>query len=173
MKVHIERGQAVPEQPGLVVTSPTGDYSPLDLVECGPADRLGLSTCSYQAQYIQYGGVAYRDQEYLELLKSRGLVEVEEKTLDDMLRADGAKVVGEPGTTDAPLDVAPPPSEPQAVPEPPPDPAPAPAPKPKPLPEVVVPTQVETEVSAAADAPPVSVSKLVEDQPVPEVQLEP
>lgn len=170
MKVHIERGQAVPEQPDLTVTSPTGDYDPLDLVECGPADRLGLSTCSYQAQYIQYGGVAYRESEYLEMLQREGLIEVKEQTLDQLLRADQGKVVGVPGTVDAPVEVAPPPSEPQAVPEP--APSPAPTPKPMPIPEVVVPAQLEIEVSAAVDAPSVSVSKLVEDQPMPGVQLE-
>lgn len=91
MKVRIYNNQIVPENPSLVVLSPTGDYGPFDLIECGESG--GAVAAAFQAQYVKFGGVVYREQEYIEVLSKLGLVDLKPDTLSDMLTSDKTAIV--------------------------------------------------------------------------------
>lgn len=94
MKVRIVQHQPVPENKGCFVLSPSGDYGPFDPIEFYREDTPGKAYGVFQAQFIKFGGVAYRDQEYIELLKQLGvIVEEEPKTLSEMLLEDPSIVV--------------------------------------------------------------------------------
>lgn len=58
--IHIEQHQLVPENSKLRVLSVTGDYSDNDAIECYNEDEPEIAVCSYQAQFIKYGGIVYR-----------------------------------------------------------------------------------------------------------------
>lgn len=58
--IHIEQHQLVPENSKLRVLSVTGDYSDNDAIECYNEDEPEIAVCSYQAQFIKYGGLVYR-----------------------------------------------------------------------------------------------------------------
>lgn len=186
MKVRITQGEPVPEQVGLVVLSPTGDYGPFDLIECSRADRPGQAYCAYQAQFIKFGGVAYRDEEYLELLKARGLVKTEQKTMAEMLEADQAEVVGELGELDPAKPAAVPVCEPVVKPTVQPQPSPQPKPKPdvidvtpvpsaKPQgkPTITAPQLIEAKESATSAGAGLEVDRFTVEHPTPQVQVEP
>jgi hypothetical protein len=61
--IHLEQGQIVPDSTNLRVLVPTGDYNDNDLIECYGADDPTLAACSFQAQYIKYGGLVYKFNE--------------------------------------------------------------------------------------------------------------
>jgi len=58
--IHIEQNQNVPENENLRVYSPSGDYSEVDLIECYDIRNPDLAICSFQAQFLKYGGVVYQ-----------------------------------------------------------------------------------------------------------------
>ncbi len=65
--IHIDQGQAIPENPSLKVFSVSGDYSDNDLIECCGLDNTNIPVASFQAQFIKYGGLVYRFNEPEEL----------------------------------------------------------------------------------------------------------
>lgn len=94
MKVRITQHQPVPENEGRFVLSPSGDYGPFDPIEFYRADMPGQSYGAFQAQFIKFGGVAYREQDYVELLKQLEIIAEEKpETLNEMLLADPSVVV--------------------------------------------------------------------------------
>lgn len=92
MKVRIYNNQPVPENPLFVVLSPTGDYGPFDLIQCGEANS-STAAAAFQAQYVKFGGVVYREQEYVEVLSKLGLVDLKPDTLGEMLISDKTAIV--------------------------------------------------------------------------------
>lgn len=58
--IHIEQHQLVPDNNRLRVFSVSGDYSDNDAIECYTEDEPDVAVCSYQAQFIKYGGLVYR-----------------------------------------------------------------------------------------------------------------
>jgi hypothetical protein len=58
--IHITKGQPVLEKSGMKVFSATGDYGDNELIECCTEADPALAVCSYQAQFIAYGGMVYR-----------------------------------------------------------------------------------------------------------------
>jgi hypothetical protein len=79
--IHIEQNQKIPENPGLRVLSPTGDYNDVDLIECAPLDGDDIAVASLQAQFIKYGGLVYRYNEPEELGKA--IYEVDKNSTHD------------------------------------------------------------------------------------------
>lgn len=92
MKVRIYQNQVVPENPTLRVLSPTADYGPFELIQCGDIGS-GLATAAFQAQFVKFGGLVYREQEYIEVLSKLGLVDLKPDTLADMLTSDKTSIV--------------------------------------------------------------------------------
>lgn len=92
MKVRIYQNQPVPENPALIVLASTGDYGPFDLIPCGEASN-GVATAAFQAQFLKFGGLVYREQEYIEVLSNLGLVDLRPDTLSDMLTGDKTSIV--------------------------------------------------------------------------------
>lgn len=60
MSIHIERGQTVKDNEQYLVLAPTGDYEPVDLLECSRRDQPTVSVCMFQAQCIQFGNSVYQ-----------------------------------------------------------------------------------------------------------------
>lgn len=93
MKVRIYKDQSIPENPDLFVFSPTGDYGPFDLIGTYQKGTPGVQFSSLQAQYVKFGGVVYREKEYIDILSQLGLVDLKPDTLNDMLTADQSAIV--------------------------------------------------------------------------------
>lgn len=93
MKVRIYQNQIVPENADLYVLSPTGDYGPFDLIQCFKKDNRTFACCALQAQFIKFGGVVYREDEYIDVLGRLGLVDLKPETLNDMLTGDKTSIV--------------------------------------------------------------------------------
>ena len=93
MKVRIYQDQPVPDSPGILVLSPTGDYAPFDFIECYLAGMPGQSYCAHQAQFVKFGSIVYRETEYINLLNQLGLVNIQPETLQDMLLKDQSTIV--------------------------------------------------------------------------------
>lgn len=93
MKVRIYQNQIVPENSDLYVLSPTGDYSPFDLIQCFKKDNRTLACCALQAQFVKFGGVVYREDEYIDVLGRLGLVDLKPETLNDMITGDKTSIV--------------------------------------------------------------------------------
>lgn len=93
MKVHIEQDSPIPETTNQFVLSPTGDYGPFDLIEFYQ-DGIKQSFGAYQAQFVKFGGIVYRESEYIELLKQLNVVvEAEPVSLDEILQRDQTIVI--------------------------------------------------------------------------------
>lgn len=93
MKVRIYKDQPVPENPGLFVWSSTGDYGPFDLIYTYEGGNPSLQFSALQAQFVKFGSVVYREEEYIDILSQLGLVNLQPDTLNDMLTADQSTIV--------------------------------------------------------------------------------
>ncbi len=65
--IHIEQNQKIAENDNLRVATTTGDYPDDALIECYDVHNEALIVGSFQAQYVQYGGIVYQCNSPLEL----------------------------------------------------------------------------------------------------------
>lgn len=73
--IHIEQGQAVPENEELIVLSQSGDYDDNDLIECSAISNPGFAIYAFSSTFIKYGNIAYRFSD--PLLLGEALVEID------------------------------------------------------------------------------------------------
>lgn len=57
--IHITKGQTVPNYPGLVVMSATGDYEDNVLIECAKIESPNQTFCAFHAGYVDRGDSYY------------------------------------------------------------------------------------------------------------------
>lgn len=95
MKVRITQHDPVPGQSECFVFSPTGDYDSFDLVEVYVKENPDVSNGALQAQYVKFGPVVYREDEYTELLKQLDVIKEAEPTVDEII-SQNASTVAEP-----------------------------------------------------------------------------
>ncbi len=100
MKIRILQHEAVPENTNLFVYDSTGDYGPFDLIQCYQATDPTTPYTAFQAQFIKFGSIAYREKEYVELLSSLGIVDLKPETLQEMLTNDPTVIVVEKPDTE-------------------------------------------------------------------------
>lgn len=58
--IHLEKDQKVAENENLRVAADTGDYTDSAAISCYDVTDASIPLCSFQAQYVMYGGIVYR-----------------------------------------------------------------------------------------------------------------
>lgn len=58
--IHITKNQTVAENPNLKVAIDTGDYDDSALIDVYDVSNPEIVSCSFQAQYVMYGGLVYK-----------------------------------------------------------------------------------------------------------------
>lgn len=103
--IYLKKGQALFDNPSMVVYDPTGYYDDGTSVICAPVFAPEEPACRYEAKYIAYGGIVYSISDEEELLKQ--VLEIDPASLlgKDSKQVAVDKAVGEivtQGTTPTP-----------------------------------------------------------------------
>jgi hypothetical protein len=77
--IYLKKGQAIFDNPSMVVYDPTGYYDDGTSVICAPVFAPEEPACRYEAKYIAYGGIVYAVSNEEDLLKQ--ILEIDPKSL--------------------------------------------------------------------------------------------
>ncbi len=71
--IRVQNGQSVKDNMDYVVVVPTGDYEPVDLLQCARKGENGEVTCMFQTQCVVYGNMVYQQDVPLTAAQVRAL----------------------------------------------------------------------------------------------------